>query len=258
MKNRFHKLWGDAALYGYMLRKLGSPKFEDWDCIDGTGRLWRNPEEQRENESPYAHGTSRDMMLGSLLGASRADLYLLQKYLGKNNGRLSPSGDGRTVVTASGFWQLYKRTGVLKGLTPKQRLLVLLGGLAPRLVLLVEMLTAWKGYQFHLTLVTFWLYRNLGVTKTNSWFDNLFLRVAEERSKGNHLVAYLRGTQDDLDYLKGEAMHARNQANYEYNVWKDAWNAAYFEQWVADRMTSHLYADFVQALATDLENKNAN
>lgn len=248
-RGNFGELWGDAALYGYMFRRLGSAEFVDWDCIDGKGRLWRNPEELREGKSPYKHGTSRDMMLGALLGASTEDLYLLQQYLGKYNGRLSPDGDMRTLVTASGFWQLTRRTGTLKGLTLKQRGLVLLGGLAPRLTLLVELLTAWKGYQMHLCLITFWLYLDMGIVKRGGWFFERFLQVAEERSPNNHLVAFLWDTEADRRYLKEEVVHARNRALATTNHWRDGWDAAEFEQWKAHRTSSHLYANFVKALA---------
>lgn len=252
-RENFGGLWGDAALYGYMFRRLGSAEFEEWDCIDVEGRLWRNPEELREGQSPYTHGTSRDMMLGALLGASSKDLYGLQQYLGKHNGRLSPDGDNRTVVTASGFWQLTRRTGTLKGLTLKQRLLVLLGGLVPRFTLMVELLTAWKGYQMHLCLVTFWLYLDLGVVKRGSWFFKRFLQVAEERSSNNHLVAFLWNTEADRRFLREEAVHARNRALAPTNHWQDGWDAAEFEQWKAHRVSSVLYSNFVEALSKKVE-----
>lgn len=248
-RENFGGLWGDAALYGYMLRKLGHLDFGYWNCIDSQGRLWRNPDELEKQVSPYWHGTSRDMMLGALLGASDGDLWRLQQYLGKHNGRLSPDGDNRTVVTASGFWQLTRRTGVLNGLTRKQRLFVLLGGLAPRFTLMVELLTAWKGYQMHLCLVTFWLYLDLGIVKRGSWFFKRFLQVAEERSPYNHLVAYLRDTAVDRHFLQEEAVHTRNRAIASTNCWRDGWDAAEFEQWKAHRATSYLYAMFVKALS---------
>ena len=247
-KELYGALFGDACLYMGMLANLTMDTREVDACQDTDGRLWRNPEECAEGSSPYAHGTSRDMMLGFVLGTGAYNAWKLANYLKRNGGRLSPGGDGRTLVTASGYWQLGKKCGTLKGWSLKMRLLYLLGGLAPRLILLIEMLTAWKGYQYHLTLVTWWLYLDLGVIKRGGRWHRLLTTIALERSGGNHLALYLSGTSEHLEQLKKDLQHVENRYKDSKNHFKDGWDAAFFQQWLAHRHTSALYVEFAKEL----------
>lgn len=262
LRERFGQaFWGDAALYIGMFRRIGAPEFQSISCVDEEGRLWRNPEEVANRASVWGHGTSRDMLLGTVLGADEEDLRRLAGYLKRNGGRLSPGGDGRTIVTAAAYYQLGRRLGGFWKLgreySLKMRMLYMLGGLMPNFIVLVEMLTAWKDYQLHLALVSLWLHREAGIIKKGSWLYRLCLLVAEERSGGNHLVAYLRGTAKDLAYLEEDRTHARNRAADPRNVWKDSWDAAAFGQWRAHRQTSLIYADFVEHLYRRLKDERA-
>lgn len=214
-------LWGDAALYLGMFAATGSKSawLELVACLDKDGRLWRNSDEAFQGCSPYGHGTSRDMLAGFILGChgpfagSLATLQTCTAYLCRHNGKLSPTGDGRTQLRP-GSWadlgdalEYLGSKSVRKDLGFKGWLYWKLLRRFKKLENLLSALTAWSDYQLHLVLVSMLTIRKQG--KEGGWLWDKTLKVIDQRLPQNAIVRFLQG---NTKWLKAELPHMWNRA----------------------------------------------
>lgn len=231
-------LYGDSALYFGMLAYLDRKKWgSDLAACQNklSGRLMRNPE-----DAP-AH-TSRDMMIGFLLGCTQGEALKLREYCKQNKWRLSPeSPDSRNIVWFSGRIQL--SMAARKGW---ERFLYW----TLPLTHMIEMLTAWKEFQFHLVMVSALFFEKY---KKRTWMLKLLWRVAAIRSPKNPIVLF---ATKDLNALN-KTIHAVQYELYhdEECTYKDHWSPASFEFWRANRMSHPAVLSWCQAAARKLRGK---
>lgn len=248
---------GDACLYIGMYAHM-DPSYVPHilACQDENGRIWRNPEEAKNQESPYDHGTSRDMLSGFLLGCvdQPEAVAKLGRYLKKHR-RLSPSGDGRTNPRLTGWAKIgmvlkKHKYPILKNLGFRGWLYYKISSPFMQLVNLIEALTVWKGYQLHLVMVAVLFQRALGIKDT--YITKLLIKVLDERSPHNHLVSFIKG---DLAAMKFELPHDWNRHRDIRNVYKDSWIYADFSHVDSRRMISFASVKFLEMMIKRLESK---
>lgn len=252
-----HSILGDACLYIGMYAHMDKSYVPHiLACQDENGRIWRNPEEAKNQKSKYSHGTSRDMLGGFLLGCvdQPEAVAKLARYLKKNR-VLSPNGDGRTNPRIAGWANIGRvlkkhNYPILKNLGFRGWLCYVLATPLMPLVNLIESLTAWKGYQLHLVMVAVLFQRALGVK--DGFLTRLTLKVLDERSPNNHLVSFLK---DDIEPMKFERPHDWNRYHDSKNVYKDAWVYASFSHFIARRMISLASVKFLDMMIAKLEKK---
>lgn len=267
----YESIWGDACLYMGMFQVLRDELLPEERGNDGVylcqsqvdGSLWRNPSEALAMSSKWAHGTSNDMLTGFTLGATKEGAIALAKYLSKHRNRLSEGGDSRTFVRPSGLYHMKLVMGswgtAFRAFSFPLFLFAVLGSFAPPLMLLIQILTAWKGYQLHLCICTWMFYLKYGIVKEGGWWHKLCAKLLNERSKRNLFVWFLENSEESRAAFYKQYPHVWN-THYK-SPYQDAWNAAWFSQNMADRNTSAIYArfvDFMKAVMDKRQKESSN
>lgn len=220
-------LHGDALLYYGLMTEVDPKQYQKIVsfCQDDSGRIWRNITSTDRGKN-YVNACSRDMMAGFLLGAKREQVEALRAYLRKNKWLLCPTAsDNRNRVGLLGRLEIEARVR---------------GWRWPFYIIqafaVLEIATAWKGYQMHLGLVALLRCRRQGLAGPLYKWGTF---IAELRSSGNFLVAYMT---KDTESLRRARMGLIDRGPCGY---KDVWPAATFEPWRANRMAHPLALEFV-------------
>lgn len=213
-------LWGDSLLYYGLFSVLGvdlSQKFKE--RVDEEGRLWRNPAREIEH-------TSRDVLLGILLSGKSLSLGRLQRYLKRNDWKLSPtSPDRRHHVGLLGRIQLSHLTG--RGLARK------LCFSLPLLLLLSCLTPLKKPFEMHLEICTLLMYcgKDWKWGALNSWILRQVWRVLDYVSPNNAILKYIDKDYEALDKIRLGLLWEKDHGAYH-----DHWCFASYEPWRDARM----------------------
>lgn len=206
-RDTFKDVWGDAALYAGMMAHVGSSQANEFlrDCLDGNGRLWRNPgacEAQRD----YVNSCSRDMMMGALLGMHQKQIIDFSLYLKKNKGLLCPeASDNRNQIGVMGWAHLGMRLDSdatvknmgLGGYLKYHVFKYFLG-----LVTLIEALTVYEAYQINLVYCSLMLQRMHRPSRWDKWTMKVLEKI---RNCGDPVFSYLKG---DYKAVQDDAVNA--------------------------------------------------
>lgn len=217
-KELYGEVWGDSTLYAGMLIAVGDLSqwsYLNFGCIGTDGRVWRNPE-AKEAGVDYPNSSSRDMMMGALLGAGRGTLLDIALYLRNSGGLICPTAtDNRNKLGVMGWANLgdtirrrgnWNRRWAIKHMGWKGYLTYLLFRPLLGLTTFMEAVFAMRGYQVNLVYATLLLHALNN--RVGWWYKKTlwFLEVA--RGKDDLVFYYLNG---NAARVKSEVLHVRNR-----------------------------------------------
>lgn len=263
-KELYGDVWGDSTLYAGMLVAIGDVSqwgYVNFGCIDTEGRIWRNPEDREKGED-YPNSSSRDMLMGALLGASRGALLDIANYLKKNKGLICPTAtDNRNKLGVMGWANLgdaIRRRGkwsirqAVRHMGWKGYLIYVLFRPLLGFTTFMEALTALKGYQINLVYAALFLH---AMNERVGWWYRQTLRVLDKvRGQDDLVFHYLNG---NAAKVKSEVLHMRNRraatknrAHHGAYGWPPSSGSSYH---FTSNYTSEVYAYWVEKAALSVD-----
>jgi len=246
VKGMYEKVWGDSTLYAGMLIAVGDHGqfYHLYRCLGEDGRIWRNPE-AAQNQVDYPNSSSRDMMMGMLLGASSVMLYSIVTYLRENDGLLCPTAtDNRNKIGVLGWANL----GVAASSWPMRLIWYYLLYPFLGLISFISALTVYKGFQLNLIFCELMFYEKHGVAKW--WLPKVRWVLREVRTCSDLVFKYVDRQWDELI---SEVPHMWNRHRAALNNTQGglaSWPSSHHDSWFFSReMPSEIYCYWVQKAA---------